>query len=57
MTKETLRTILMACKGSSAPVVRVPVNSVDYIQAALDLGAQGLMTSFGQLSCRRETRD
>jgi 4-hydroxy-2-oxoheptanedioate aldolase len=45
MSKETLRTILMACKGSdSAPVVRVPVNSIDYIQAALDLGAQGVMT-------------
>ena len=45
MSKEALRTILMACKGSdSTPVVRVPVNSVDYIQAALDLGAQGVMT-------------
>ena len=45
MTKETLRTILMACKGSeSVPVVRVPMNSVEYIQAALDLGAQGVMT-------------
>jgi 2-dehydro-3-deoxyglucarate aldolase/4-hydroxy-2-oxoheptanedioate aldolase len=45
MSKETLRTILMACKGSdSVPVVRVAVNSADYIQAALDLGAQGVMT-------------
>ena len=45
MSKETLRTILMACKGSaSVPVVRVPVNSLDYIQTALDLGAQGVMT-------------
>jgi 4-hydroxy-2-oxoheptanedioate aldolase len=45
MSRETLRTILMACKGSaSVPVVRVPVNSVDYIQAALDIGAQGVMT-------------
>lgn len=44
MSKETLRTILMACKGSaSTPIVRVPLNSVDYIQAALDLGAQGVM--------------
>ncbi len=45
MSKETLRTVLMACKGSvSVPVVRVPVNSTDYIAAALDLGAQGVMT-------------
>jgi 4-hydroxy-2-oxoheptanedioate aldolase len=44
VTKESLRTILMACKGSvSAPVVRVPVNSRDYIQTVLDLGAQGVM--------------
>ena len=45
LTKENLRTMFMACKGSdTAPVVRVPVCSVDYIQAALDLGAQGVMT-------------
>jgi 4-hydroxy-2-oxoheptanedioate aldolase len=44
LSKESLRTMLMACKGSdTAPVVRVPVSSVDYIQAALDLGAQGVM--------------
>ncbi len=42
--REALRTILMACKGSdSAAVVRVPVNSREYVSAALDLGAQGVM--------------
>lgn len=42
--REALRTILMACTGSdSAAVVRVPTNSREYISAALDLGAQGVM--------------
>jgi 4-hydroxy-2-oxoheptanedioate aldolase len=44
MSKETLRTILMACKGSaSVPIARVPANSRDYIQTVLDLGAEGVM--------------
>ena len=44
ISQETLRTMLMACKGSqSTVVVRVANNSRDYIQAALDLGAQGVM--------------
>ncbi len=44
MSKESLRTILMACKGSvSTPVVRIPTNSRDYIQTVLDLGALGVM--------------
>jgi 2-keto-3-deoxy-L-rhamnonate aldolase RhmA len=47
LSTESLRTILMACKGSqSALVVRVPVNSRNHIQAALDLGAQGVMVPF-----------
>lgn len=44
ISQEGLRTMLMACKGSqSTPVVRVANNSREYIQAALDLGAQGVM--------------
>jgi 2-dehydro-3-deoxyglucarate aldolase len=41
---EGLRTMLMACNGGeSAVLVRVSLNSRNYIQAALDLGAQGVM--------------
>src|SRR5262249_16421123 len=41
---ESLRTILMACKGSeSTIVVRVAVNLRNHIQVALDLGAHGVM--------------
>jgi 4-hydroxy-2-oxoheptanedioate aldolase len=44
MSKETLRGILMACKGSeSVPIVRVASASAEHFQAALDLGAQGVM--------------
>jgi len=44
ISQEGLRTMLIACKGSeSVPVVRVSVNSREYIQAALDLGALGVM--------------
>jgi 2-keto-3-deoxy-L-rhamnonate aldolase RhmA len=44
LSPEGLRTMLMACKGSqSAIVVRVSINSRNHIQAALDLGAQGVM--------------
>lgn len=44
ISQEGLRTMLIACKGSpSTPVVRVANNSREYIQAALDLGAQGVM--------------
>jgi len=44
LSQENLRTMLMACKGSeSTIVVRVSLNSRNYIQAALDLGAQGVM--------------
>lgn len=44
ISQENLRTMLMACKGSqSTVVVRVANNSREYIQAALDLGAQGVM--------------
>jgi 4-hydroxy-2-oxoheptanedioate aldolase len=42
--KANLRTILMALKGSeSVPVVRVAAASPEHFQAALDLGAQGVM--------------
>ncbi len=55
LSKDSLRTILMACKGSpSVPVVRVPVNSSDYIQAALDLGAQGVMVPM--INCAAEAK-
>jgi 4-hydroxy-2-oxoheptanedioate aldolase len=44
LSQENLRTILMACKGSeSTIVVRVATNARNHIQAALDLGAQGVM--------------
>lgn len=42
--RHTLRTILMALKGSgSTAVVRLPSNSIDHFQTALDLGAQGVV--------------
>jgi 4-hydroxy-2-oxoheptanedioate aldolase len=42
--KESLRAILMAIKGSdSTPIVRVAGATVENIQSALDLGAQGIM--------------
>ena len=42
--RESLRTILVAAKGSSsAAVVRLSSNSLDHFQTALDLGAQGVM--------------
>ena len=45
LSRESLRTMVMACKGTeTVPVVRVPANTVDYIQTALDLGVQGVMT-------------
>jgi len=48
-----LRTMLMACKGSaSVTVVRVSSNSRDSIQAALDLGAQGVMVPM--VNCRAD---
>lgn len=44
LSHESLRIMLMACKGSeSSVVVRVSLNSRNYIQAALDLGAHGVM--------------
>ena len=44
ISRESLRTILMAMKGSaSVPVVRLPSNSLDHFQTALDLGAQGVV--------------
>jgi 2-keto-3-deoxy-L-rhamnonate aldolase RhmA len=44
ITKETLLGILMACKGSeSVPIVRVASSSAEHFQAALDMGAQGVM--------------
>ncbi len=42
--REGLRTILVSMKGSvSVPVVRLPSNSLDHFQTALDLGAQGVV--------------
>lgn len=42
--RETLRTILMAMKGSpSTAVVRLSRNSPDHFQTALDLGAEGVV--------------
>lgn len=42
--RHTLRTILIALKGSeTTPVVRLPSNSLDHFQTALDLGAQGVV--------------
>ena len=44
ISRESLRTVLVAMKGSpSVPVVRLPSNSADYFQTALDLGAQGVV--------------
>jgi 4-hydroxy-2-oxoheptanedioate aldolase len=44
ISKENLRSILLACKGSvSVPIVRVAAPTVENIQSALDLGAQGIM--------------
>ncbi|SRR6266702_1794629 len=44
ISKEGLRTILMACKGSeSTVIVRLHSGSRENIQTALDLGAQGVM--------------
>jgi len=44
ISRESLRTILMAMKGSpSVPVVRLASNSPDHFQTALDLGAQGVV--------------
>src|SRR5271169_2536264 len=44
ISRESLRTIFIALKGSpSAPVVRLPSNSPDHFQTALDLGAQGVV--------------
>jgi 2-keto-3-deoxy-L-rhamnonate aldolase RhmA len=44
ISRESLRTILMAMKGSpSVPVVRLPSNSPDHFQTALDLGAEGVV--------------
>src|ERR1700694_1803538 len=42
ISRESLRTIFIALKGSSsAPVVRLPSNSPDHFQTALELGAAG----------------
>ena len=55
LSQEGLRTMLMACKGSaSVPVVRVSSNSRDSIQAALDLGAQGVMVPMVNTSADAE---
>jgi len=44
ISRESLRTIFIALKGSpSVPVVRLPSNSPDHFQTALDLGAQGVV--------------
>lgn len=44
ISKESLRAILMAVKGSdSVPVVRVASATLENFQSALDLGAQGVM--------------
>jgi len=44
ISKENLRAILMAIKGSvSVPIVRVASATVENVQSALDLGAQGIM--------------
>jgi 2-keto-3-deoxy-L-rhamnonate aldolase RhmA len=44
ISRESLRTILVAMRGSpSVPVVRLPSNSPDHFQTALDLGAQGVV--------------
>jgi len=55
VSKESLRNVLMACKGSeSSPVVRVPVNSRDYIQTVLDLGAHGVMVPM--INCAEDAK-
>lgn len=42
--RNSLRTILIAMKGSeTTPVVRLPSNSPDHFQTALDLGAEGVV--------------
>jgi 2-keto-3-deoxy-L-rhamnonate aldolase RhmA len=44
ISRESLRTIFVALKGSpSVPVVRLPSNSPDHFQTALDLGAEGVV--------------
>lgn len=44
LDRQSLRTILLSMKGSySVPVVRLPSNSQDHFQTALDLGAQGVV--------------
>jgi 2-keto-3-deoxy-L-rhamnonate aldolase RhmA len=44
LDRNSLRTILMSMKsGSAAPVVRLPSNSRDHFQTALDLGALGIV--------------
>jgi 2-keto-3-deoxy-L-rhamnonate aldolase RhmA len=44
LDRQSLRTILMSLKGSSSTaVVRLPSNSRDHYQTALDLGAQGVV--------------
>lgn len=44
ISRETLRTILVACKGSdSTVIIRLSSGSRENIQIALDLGAQGVM--------------
>lgn len=44
ISRESLRTIFIALKGSpSVPVVRLPSNSPDHFQTALDLGAEGVV--------------
>ncbi len=44
LDRHSLKTILIAMKGSpSVPVVRLPSNSQDHFQTALDLGALGVV--------------
>ena len=44
ISRESLRTIFISLKGSpSVPVVRLPSNSPDHFQTALDLGAEGVV--------------
>jgi len=44
ISRESLRSIFIALKGSpSVPVVRLPSNSPDHFQTALDLGAEGVV--------------
>ena len=54
ISKETLRAILMAVKGSdSVPIVRVASATVENFQSALDLGAQGSDGAHDQYCPRR----